>query len=200
MKKRFITSSLILLASLLTISSNAYSATPDQLYDDVWQLINKKYYDPTDNSQDWNRWRYKYENKLKTKEDAYVAIETMLASLDDPYTRFLDPKEFSEENQSIKGSLKGIGTQIGLRDGKLVIIAPLEDSPAERAGLLADDEILEINGESTKGIGIDVDADKIRGEKGTTVTLLIKRKDVPNKTYSIVRDEIEVKSVSTKPP
>ena len=124
----------------------------------------------------------------------------VIACGDDPYTRFLDPKEFSEENQSIKGSLKGIGTQIGIRDGQLVIIAPLEDSPAERAGLLADDEILEINGESTKGISIDVAADKIRGEKGTTVKLLIKRKDVPNKWYSIVRDEIEVKSVSEKPP
>ncbi len=200
MKKRFITSGLILLTAILTTMSNAYSATPADLYDDVWKLINKKYYDPSDNSQDWSKWRYRYENKLKTKEDAYVAIETMLASLNDPYTRFLDPKEFSEENQSIKGSLKGIGTQIGLRDGQLVIIAPLEDSPAERAGLQADDAILEINGESTKGINIDVAADKIRGEKGTTVTLLIQRKDVPNKTYSIVRDEIEIKSVSTKPP
>ena len=140
------------------------------------------------------------EHKLKTKEDAYVAIDTMLASLNDPYTRFLPPKEFSEETQSIKGSLKGIGTQIGLRDGNLVIIAPLEDSPAERAGLLADDQILEINGESTKGINIDAAADKIRGEKGTTVNLLIQRKGAPNKLYSIVRDEIEVKSVSCKPP
>lgn len=178
----------------------AYAATPAEMYDDVWKIVNKKYYDPTNNSQDWNKWRYRYQNKLKTKEDAYVAIETMLTSLNDPYTRFLDPKEFSEETQSIKGSLKGIGTQIGLRDGELVIIAPLEDSPAERAGLLADDRILEINGESTKGISIDAAADKIRGEKGTTVTLLIQRKGVPNKIYSVVRDEIEVKSVSCKPP
>ncbi len=200
MKKRFITSGLILLTAVLTTVSNAYSATPAELYDTVWNIVNKKYYDPSDNCQDWNKWRYRYENQLKTKEDAYVAIETMLASLNDPYTRFLDPKEFSEENQSIKGSLKGIGTQIGLRDGQLVIIAPLEDSPAERAGLKADDAILEINGESTKGIAIDAAADKIRGEKGTTVTLLIQRKDVPNKVYSIVRDEIEVKSVSEKPP
>lgn len=200
MKKRFITSGLILLTAIMTTVSNAYSATPAELYDDVWMLVHKKYYDPSDNSQDWVKWRYRYENRLKTKEDAYVAIETMLASLNDPYTRFLDPKEFSEENQSIKGSLKGIGTQIGLRDGQLVIIAPLEDSPAEKAGLQADDYILEINGESTKGINIDVAADKIRGEKGTTVTLLIQRKDVPNKIYSIVRDEIEIKSVSTKTP
>lgn len=196
--KRF--ASTILMTAVLMGIGAAYAATPAEMYDDVWKIVNKKYYDPTNNSQDWNKWRYRYQNKLKTKEDAYVAIETMLTSLNDPYTRFLDPKEFSEETQSIKGSLKGIGTQIGLRDGELVIIAPLEDSPVERAGLLADDRILEINGESTKGISIDAAADKIRGEKGTTVTLLIQRKGVPNKIYSVVRDEIEVKSVSCKPP
>ena len=198
--KRFFNKNFILAALLVFTMNNAFAATPAELYDDVWKIVSKKYYDPSNNSQDWNKWRYRYEHKLKTKEDAYVAINTMLASLNDPYTRFLDPKEFSEETQSIKGSLKGIGTQIGLRDGELVIIAPLEDSPAERAGLLADDRILEINGESTKGISIDAAADKIRGEKGTTVTLLIQRKGVPNKIYSIIRDEIEVKSVSCKPP
>lgn len=198
--KRFITQTLAIIVSLYALSSTSFAATPAELYDDVWKIVNKKYYDPTNNSQDWAKWRYRYEHKLKTPEDAYVAIDTMLASLNDPYTRFLPPKEFSEETQAIKGSLKGIGTQIGLRDDELVIIAPLEDSPAERAGLLADDKILEINGESTKGINIDAAADKIRGEKGTTVNLLIQRKGVPNKVYSIVRDEIEVKSVSSKPP
>ena len=198
--KKFIKPGLAVITALYLSLNAVYAATPAELYDDVWKIVNKKYYDPSNNSQDWNKWRYRYEHKLKTNEDAYVAIDTMLASLNDPYTRLLQPKEFSEETQSIKGSLKGIGTQIGLRDGNLVIIAPLEDSPAERAGLLADDQILEINGESTKGINIDAAADKIRGEKGTTVTLLIQRKGVPNKKYTIVRDEIEVKSVSCKPP
>ena len=198
--KRFIKPSLTILTAIYLSCGFVSAATPAQLYDDVWKIVNKKFYDPTNNSQDWAKWRYRYDHKLKTVEDAYVAIDTMLASLNDPYTRFLPPKEFSEETQSIKGSLKGIGTQIGLRDGELVIIAPLEDSPAERAGLLADDKILEINGESTKGIHIDAAADKIRGEKGTTVSLLIQRKGVPNKIYTIVRDEIEVKSVSCKPP
>ena len=198
--KRFIKSGLAVIVAMYISCSIVNAATPAQLYDDVWKIVNKKFYDPSNNSQDWAKWRYRYDHKLKTPEDAYVAIDTMLASLNDPYTRFLPPKEFSEETQAIKGSLKGIGTQIGLRDGELVIIAPLEDSPAERAGLLADDKILEINGESTKGIHIDAAADKIRGEKGTTVNLLIQRKGVPNKVYSIVRDEIEVKSVSCKPP
>lgn len=200
MRKYLKTGLFCITLSYLFCGSVCANVQPDVLYDDVWKLVNSRYYDPSNNSQDWAKWRYKYEHKLKTEEDAYVAIDTMLASLDDPYTRFLPPKEFSEETQSIKGSLKGIGTQIGLRDGELVIIAPLEDSPAERAGLLADDKILEINGESTKGISVDAAADKIRGEKGTSVSLLIQRKGVQNKIYSIVRDEIEIKSVSCKPP
>ena len=187
----------------LTFTNTLYADefNPCDLYDTVWKLINNKFVDRTDNGQDWTKWRHKYDDKIKTNEDAYLAIDTMLASLDDPYTRFLDPKEFADETTSIKGSLKGIGTQIAIKDGKLVVIAPIENSPAERAGILADDEILEINGESTKGISIDKAAEKIRGEKGTTVNLLIKRKNVEEPiTFNIVRDEVEVKAVSVNPP
>lgn len=192
---------IVLLGIILSfiLSTAAFAYQPTELYDNVWRLINTKYVDQTDNMQDWNCWRHKYDSYLRTNEDAYVAIGTMIASLDDPYTKFLDPKEFSEETSSIKGSLKGIGIQIGIKDGKLMVIAPIEDSPAEKAGLMADDEVLEINGESTKGLSIDKSADKIRGEEGTTVTLLVKRKDIV-KTYTIVRKEIELKAVSTKVP
>ncbi len=192
----------LLLAAIISglLSGSVQAATPDELYDYVWKLINKKYVDPTNNYQNWSTWRYRYKNKLNTFDDCYVAIDTMLASLNDPYTRFLDEKEFNEETTSIKGSLKGIGTQIGIRNGNLVIIAPIENSPAELAGLKADDYILEINGNSTKGISIDKAADMIRGEKGTTVNLLIKRGESEPKLYIIVRDEIEIKSVSTKMP
>ena len=190
--------------ALLVIGVNATQVmaySPCELYDTVWKLINNKFVDQSNNSQDWQRWRHKYDDQIKTNEDAYVAIDTMLASLNDPYTRFLDPKAFAEETNSIKGSLKGIGTQIAIQDGKLVVISPIENSPAEKAGIKADDEILEINGESTKGISIDKAADKIRGEKGTTVTLLIKRKSEEKPlTFTIVRDEIEVKAVSVNPP
>lgn len=181
------------------LSSAAFAYQPVDLYDNVWRLINTKYVDQTDNMQDWNRWRHKYDNYIKTDEDSYVAIDTMISSLDDPYTKFLDPKEFAEETSSIKGSLKGIGVQIATKDGKLMVIAPIEDSPAEQAGLMADDEILEINGESAKGMSIDKAADKIRGEEGTMVVLLIKRKDEVKK-YAISRKEIELKAVSTKVP
>lgn len=182
------------------ISNTVFAYSPQQLYDQVWKLVNTKYVDNTNNEQDWKRWKNKYDKVIKTDEDAYVAIDTMLTSLNDPYTKFLNPKDFEEETSSIKGSLKGIGVQIGLREGKLIIIAPIEDTPGEKAGLQSEDEILEIDGKSTKGITIDKAADQIRGEEGTYVTLLIKRKNQENKLYKIQRAEIELKSVSTKPP
>ena len=182
------------------VRSNVHASTPVELYDNVWRLINTKYVDPTNNEQDWGKWRHKYDNVIRTDEDAYVAIETMVASLNDPYTKFLDPKEFSDETGSIKGSLKGIGIQIGVKDGKLMVIAPIEDTPAEKAGLLADDEIIAIDGRSTKGITVDKAADQIRGEEGTQVRLLVKRKDLEPREYTITRAEIEIKSVSQKIP
>lgn len=203
--RKFMKRSLIFLGAFILlfgciIHNNVMAYSPVDLYDQVWRLINVKFVDQTNNSQDWAKWRHKYDDKILTNEDAYVAINTMVASLNDPYTKFLDPKEFAEETSSIKGSLKGIGVQIGLKDGKLTVIAPLEDTPAERAGLKADDEILEIDGKSTKGITVDQAADQIRGKEGTSVTLLIKRKDNDPKLYTITRAEIEVKSISQKIP
>lgn len=182
------------------IRNNVMAYTPVDLYDQVWRLINVKFVDQTNNAQDWSKWRHKYDNHIVTNDDAYVAINTMIASLNDPYTKFLDPKEFAEETSSIKGSLKGIGIQIAVKDGKLTVIAPIEDTPAEKAGLKADDEILEIDGRSTKGITVDKAADQIRGKEGTKVNLLIKRKNSEPKLYSITRAEIEIKSISQKIP
>lgn len=173
--------------------------TPQSLYDDVWKLIKIKYVDANENGQNWQRWRHKYDNFIKTDNDAYLAIETMVSSLNDPYTRFLNPEDFTEEGDSIKGTLFGIGIQIGIRDDKLVVVAPIEDTPAQKAGLLANDQILEIDGQSTKGISVKEAADKIRGKQGSMVTLKIKR-DKAEKQYIIVRDKINVKSVSVKEP
>ena len=204
--KRFLKNTALITFALLIVSitfsrSNTAMAENDAaLYDMVWKIVNTKYLDQTNNGQDWQRWRYKYDDKIKTPEDAYIAIDTMVASLNDRYTRFVNPKEFEEEKSLIKGSLYGIGIQIGIRDGKILIISPIEDTPGEKAGLLAEDEILAIDDESTKGMSIDKAADKIRGKKGTAVKLLIKRKNVPNKTYEIVRDEIEIKAISLKTP
>ena len=185
----------VLMLGLFYVSSfmnPVLAQTPQSLYDRAWKLVNAKFVDQTNNEQDWSRWRHRYDNVIKDDEDAYVAIESMVSSLNDVYTKFLNPKDFKEENESIQGSLQGIGVQIGVRDGKLLVIAPIEDTPGERAGLKAEDEILEINGKSTKGITVDAAAEQIRGPEGTQVTLLVKRGKEPAKTYKITREKIEI--------
>ena len=196
--KRLIKSTLLVF-SLLFVMQSVSAATPQSMYDHVWKLINNKYVDVNQNGQNWHCWRHKYDSVIRTEQDAYVAIETMLSSLDDPYTRFLDPDEFAEEKRSISGTLFGIGIQIGIRDDKLMVIAPIEDTPADRAGLQANDEIKEIDGASAKGITIKKAADLIRGPKGTKVKLLVKR-EKEDMIFEITRDKIELKSVSTKNP
>ncbi len=205
MKKKLKNCTLMALTLLFVLvlcnkTNTAMAQSETELYDMVWRIVNSKFLDQNSNGQDWNKWRNKYDDKIKTPEDAYVAIDTMIASLNDRYTKFVPPKEFEEEKSMIKGSLYGIGIQIGLRDGKILIISPLEDTPGDKAGLKAEDEILSIDGISTKDMSVEKAADKIRGKKGTTVKLLIKRKGTENKTYSIVRDEINIKSISVKLP
>lgn len=178
--------------------TNAFAYSPTKLYDDVWTLVDAKYVDRNTNTQNWQKWRNKYENKILSDADAKVAIETMLASLNDPYTRYLDIEEFKEENDSIKGSLKGIGVQIGVKDDKLTVIAPIEDTPAAKAGLQSNDLIIKIDAYSTKGMSVKEAADKIRGPEGTFVKLVIKRGTV-EKEYNIQRQNIILKSVSTIP-
>jgi len=190
---------LVLIISVFTFKSSVYAYTPQSLYDEVWRLVFSKYVDQSNNGQLWQKWRHKYDAYIQTDADAYVAIDTMLASLNDPYTRFLPPNEFAEEGSAISGTLKGIGVQISVKDGKLLVISPIEDTPAAKAGLKENDYIVEIDGKSTKGMTVKDAADNIRGEEGTIVTLLIRRANV-DKIYKIPRAEIKLKSISTNPP
>lgn len=202
---------LLVAVLLLGIPAKALAHTPASLYDDVWKLIQSRFVDNDKNGQDWNIWRHRYDSVLENDTDAYVAIDTMLASLDDRYTRFLNPEAFAEEGQSIKASLFGIGVQIGNRDNKLLIIAPIEDTPAYEAGLKSDDEILKINDVEAKGMNVKDAANLIRGKKGTFVKLLIRRQDDELKSkkadadfkdlwIEVKRDEIKLKAIETEPP
>ena len=170
--------------------------TPDELYEKVWQLIKKDYVDQTYNTQDWNIWKDRYKGKLKTLADTHKAIETMLVSLGDRYTRFLSRKDFEDEKQAINAKLTGIGIQIGLdKSQRLIVIAPIDGTPAYKAGLMPSDEITEINGTSTKGISVEEAATQIKGPVGTQVTLtVLRRKDTFKKT--ITRAEIPIQAIA----
>ena len=168
---------------------------PQALYNSVWNIIQDEYYDPTKYGQDWGRWQHRYDGKLKTLDDAHKAIETALASLGDRYTRFLDKEAFSDEKESIEARLYGVGIQIGSdKAQRIIVIAPLEDTPASRAGVLSGDQIAEIDGKSTSGFSVEEAAKAIKGEKGSFVELTLMRKDERVKV-KMMRDEIHISSI-----
>jgi carboxyl-terminal processing protease len=171
---------------------------PEALYHKVWHLIRDDYLDKNFNGQSWNRWEHRYDGKLKTLADAHKCIETMLASLADRYTRFLDIDAFDDERAQIDAKLFGIGIQIGIDDHKhIIIVTPIEGTPADRAGLMAADEILEINGTPTRGLSVEEAAKLIRGAVQTDVSLTILRKGKNKLKVSLKRAEIPIHAVQT---
>lgn len=146
----------------------------------------------------WDSWRavaehYVDRKTIDEKKMVYGAIEGMVASLGDPYTSFFAPVDSKMLEDDINGSFSGIGAEIGFKKGILTIISPLKDSPAERAQLRTDDKILKINDEFTDGLGLEEAVLKIRGEKGTTVTLTIMREGFAEpKEFTITRDTVKI--------
>jgi len=126
----------------------------------------------------------------------YGAVGGAVAALGDPYSVFLPPQEAAEFQDELKGSFEGIGAEIAIKNQQLTIVAPLDGSPAQKAGIRAGDLILKISGEESKGFSLEEAVSRIRGKSGTTVTLTIYRKgeDAP-RDITITRSQIEVKSV-----
>ncbi|MDQ5963961.1 MAG: family peptidase [Cyanobacteriota bacterium erpe_2018_sw_39hr_WHONDRS-SW48-000098_B_bin.30] len=184
-----------LIAHRLTLHSEV---NPQVLYHRVWQLVKDEFYERDYNKQSWDRWEHRYDGKLKTLDDSHKAVETMILSLGDKYTRFLDHDAFDDEKQQIDAKLCGIGVQIGFKEEtkRVYIITPIEDTPAYEAGVLAEDEILEINGKSTKGFNVEDAAKLIRGPINTPVHLVLGRSGAKFKK-DIVRREIPIKAVQT---
>jgi carboxyl-terminal processing protease len=182
---------------LAQLPMSSRTLQPDELYHRVWSLIKDEFYEQTFGGQSWARWEHRYDGKLKTPDDAHKAIETMLASLNDRYTRFLDRDAFDDEKSQIESRLFGVGIQIGVdKNQKVVVIAPIDDTPASRAGLMAQDEISEIDGKDTKGMSVEEAAKKIKGPRGTNVTLTVLRASKPLK-FTMTRDEIHINAVQT---
>ncbi|MEB3220364.1 MAG: S41 family peptidase [Nostocales cyanobacterium 94392] len=174
-----------------------FKESPKEIVDEVWQIIYRQYVDGTFNQVDWQAVRREYLNKSYTdKEQAYKSIREMLKKLDDPYTRFMDPKEFQNMQVDTSGELTGVGITIGLDEEtkKLTVIAPLEDTPAFKAGILAKDVITKIDGKSTKGMDTNEAVTLIRGQPGSKVRLTISRNGKET-DYLITRAKIEIHPV-----
>ncbi len=150
---------------------------------DAWDIVNDK---------------YKLE-PLDHKEMVYGAISGMVNSLGDPYSVFFKPDESAVFNQDMKGSFGGIGAEIGFKNGVLTIVSPLKNSPSEKAGVLAGDKILKVDGKEIIGMGIDEAVMLIRGEKGTKVKLTTSREGSEKlKEIEVLRDVIVINTVEWK--
>ena len=136
------------------------------------------------------------EKDVDNQQLIYGAIHGMLAALDDPYTRFMEPKNYKEMKVRLAGEFSGIGIYIGLRDDQLTVISPIFGTPAYQAGLKAMDKILTIDGEETKGLGLSEAVSKIRGPKGEAVKLgILSLDDADSRIVSIVRDKIKISPI-----
>ena len=149
---------------------------------EVWDIIFTDYVD---------RSRLDSDNMTRT------AIEGMIETLNDPYTSYLEPEYYEMGISSLEGEFDGIGAYVSVQDGNLIIIAPIADSPADKAGIKASDIIMEINGEPVTDMSLAEAIIKIRGPKGTTVTLLILHEgETEPVEIEIIRATIEVSSVN----
>ena len=139
-----------------------------------------------------------YVDEVKTKDLVIGAIKGMMNSLD-PHSSYMTPEALKELQVETKGEFGGLGIHIGIKDGMLTVIAPIEDTPAFKAGIKAGDKILKISGESTKNMGLTDAVSKMRGPKGTSIILTIFREGwKETKDFTIVRDIIKIKSVKSK--
>ncbi len=145
--------------------------------------------------QAWDKLKNEHVNgkKLNPQDLVYGAIKGLTNSLGDQNTSFFTPSEAKKFNQDVKGNFGGIGAEIGKEKDQLIVVAPLKNTPAERAGLRAKDKIIKINDEPTTDLSVDEAVSKIRGEVGTKVTLTILRDELTKpKSIEIVREEIQV--------
>jgi carboxyl-terminal processing protease len=140
---------------------------------------------------------YVDQSKLDATKLSQAAIKGMVEALDDPYTAYLDPQSYQLSTSSLQGKFEGIGATVGVRDNQIIIVAPIPNSPAAKAGVQAGDIILAVNGESTEGLSLEEVVLRIRGPKGTTVRLTIQHQgETTPVELEIVRAEIELPSVS----
>jgi carboxyl-terminal processing protease len=192
--------SLVLITTYLGWTPDALAFTEEQkLVLQSWRLVNQSYLDDTFNHQNWWNLRQQYiKRPLRDRKETYKAIEEMLATLDEPFTRLLRPDQYHNLQVSTSGALSGVGLQININpdSGKLEVIAPLAGSPAEAAGIVAHDRILAIDAVDTDTLSLDEAAARMRGPKGTTVSLLILSDGQQQaRPITLIRDRISLSPV-----
>ena len=176
----------------------ALQDSPKAIVDQVWQLVNREYVDGKFNQQDWQATRQSLLSKnYSSREEAYTAIREALKKLGDPYTRFMDPKQYDALTSQTSGEVSGIGIRMELNEKtkRLTVVEAIENSPALKAGIRAGDEILAIDGKPIHDLKVEDASKLIRGRAGTAITLRLARQGQREMDVRLTRATIEVPTV-----
>jgi carboxyl-terminal processing protease len=187
-----------------SVSTSPFANNPKALVDEAWQVVNREYVDGTFNKNDWQQIRRELlSRKYTDKAEAYSAIRQSLKKLGDPYTRFMDPRQFESLTTQTNGEITGIGISLGetvdnTRPGQIQILEIVQKSPADKAGVRIGDRILSINGKSTAALNVSEAAKLIKGEAGQPLTVKLSRAGKGIFDITLKRAQIEVASVLYK--
>jgi carboxyl-terminal processing protease len=202
MPKRIIQVGLLLVLLSLTWlgwSPTAQAFTEEQkLVNEAWRIVNRAYVDASFNDQNWTMVRQRLlQQPLANRDAAYTAIQQMLASLNDPFTRLLKPDQYRSLQTNTSGELTGVGLQIASdpNTGELRVVAPIAGSPADQAGIQPADRIVKIDGIPTTDLTLDEAAERMRGPIGSHVTLTVARDSVTPFEIRVTRNRIALNPV-----
>src|SRR3989344_3325821 len=195
-----------LLALSIAFGAGIYTGVSERLHNTVFAAQSGGQPSDVDFAKFWQAWNLLQDNFVEThtsstiptyQERVYGAIAGLTDSYGDPYTVFMPPAEAKQFNEDIKGAFGGVGMELGERAGSLTVVAPLKDSPAERAGIRSGDIILAIDGKPSEKMAVEAAVKLIRGEIGTAVELTLRRAGEPSAlTIKIVRDTIKIPVIS----
>ncbi len=193
---------ILILAGFLLGSPPAQALSEDQqLVVEAWSLVNQSYVDPTFAGIAWRRLRQKaLEQPILSRESAYEAIDTMLAPIGDPFTRFLRPEQFKALTDSTAGAISGVGLQLGINEGETVVrvLSSLEGSPAATAEIRPGSVILAVEGNSVEDLGLEGVAAALRGPSGTVVDVLLEAPDGERQSLSLERRTVDLRPVRSR--
>jgi carboxyl-terminal processing protease len=176
----------------------SFQDSPKAVLDEAWQIINREYVDTTFNKVDWLASRQVLlSREYSSTREAYAALKEQIQKLGDPYTRFMDPRQFQTLTNQTSGELSGVGIRLQLDANTkvLTVVEPIENSPAMTAGIQAGDRIVAIDGKPTRGMTVEDASQLIQGEVGSPVTLRIERGTEAAKDLPLTRARIEVPNV-----
>lgn len=186
------------------VATSQFANNPKALVDEAWQVVNREYVDGTFNKNDWQQVRRELlARKYASNLEAYAAIRQSLRKLGDPYTRFMDPRQFESLTTQTNGEITGIGISLGEsitnpKAGKIQILEIVEKSPADKAGIKVGDHLLSVNGKSTSTLNVGDAAKLIKGDAGQPLTVKLSRSGKGIFDVTLKRAQIEVSSVSYK--